>query len=297
MQPIELITWGELPAVRLHQADGAQATLTLYGAHLVSWQSADGVEQLFCSAQSARDGSKAIRGGVPIIFPQFAARGQGLRHGFARLSHWRIGQQAASNDASCWLQMVLEASDISAAHAAQWPHAFRLEFRVDLTANDLTMQLRIHNCGNTAFNFSTALHSYWKLDQLVACQIAGLEHQAYSDHLSDDAPAGQDEHPLTDLNDKIDRIYRGVKLGAGQGLQPLQLQEGARCLQMTQQGFHDVVVWNPGAADTATLNDLDNSEYQHFICIEAANVDIQTLAPGSSLEASQTIRTLKLTSL
>ncbi len=291
MHHIELTTWGELPAVRLRQADGAQATLTLYGAHLVSWQSADGVEQLFCSAQSARDGSKAIRGGVPIIFPQFAARGQGLRHGFARLSHWRIGQQAASNDASCWLQMILEASDISAVHAAQWPHAFRLEFRVDLTANDLTMQLRIHNCGNTAFPFSTALHSYWKLNQLAACQIAGLEQLAYSNHLSGDALVGQDERPLADLGEKIDRIYRGVKLGVGQGLQPLQLQEGARLLQMTQQGFHDVVIWNPGEADTAALNDMDNSEYHHFICLEAANVDMQTLAPGTYQEASQTIRT------
>ncbi|WP_229425240.1 hypothetical protein [Massilia sp. Se16.2.3] len=62
-------TWGQLPALLLSAPDGAQATVTLYGAHLVSWRGADGRERLFCSARSSQDGAKAIRGGVPVIFP------------------------------------------------------------------------------------------------------------------------------------------------------------------------------------------------------------------------------------
>src|SRR5437868_277774 len=83
-------TFGELAAVRLKAPDGAEATVTLYGAHLVSWKDATGQERLFLSARSALDGSKAIRGGVPVIFPQFAARGAGMRHGFARVLAWRL---------------------------------------------------------------------------------------------------------------------------------------------------------------------------------------------------------------
>ncbi|HBI68939.1 MAG TPA: D-hexose-6-phosphate mutarotase, partial [Massilia sp.] len=58
-------TYGQLPALLLTAPDGAQACVTLYGAHLISWRGADGRERLFCSAQSALDGSRAIRGGVP----------------------------------------------------------------------------------------------------------------------------------------------------------------------------------------------------------------------------------------
>jgi hypothetical protein len=47
-------------------------------------------ERLFMSRLSALDGSRAIRGGVPVIFPQFAERGPGMRHGFARVSTWRV---------------------------------------------------------------------------------------------------------------------------------------------------------------------------------------------------------------
>src|SRR6476661_5638359 len=90
MTDIAMITHGALPAVRIRAADGAQAIVTLYGAHLVSWTSAAGKEQLFLSARSALDGSRAIRGGVPVIFPQFAERGKGMRHGFARVSNWRL---------------------------------------------------------------------------------------------------------------------------------------------------------------------------------------------------------------
>ena len=86
---ITTTTYGKLPAIRIAAPDGAQAIVTLYGAHLVSWKSSDGKERLFMSSASALDGSKAIRGGVPVIFPQFAERGAGLRHGFARTSTWR----------------------------------------------------------------------------------------------------------------------------------------------------------------------------------------------------------------
>ena len=86
---------GKLPALLLRAPDGAEATITLYGAHLVSWKSVSGTggapqERMFMSSLSALDGSRALRGGVPVIFPQFAERGSGMRHGFARVSTWRV---------------------------------------------------------------------------------------------------------------------------------------------------------------------------------------------------------------
>ena len=114
------IEYGQLPAMLLRAPDGAEATITLYGAHLVSWRPARsagrerqpgeaGPERLFMSSLSALDGSRAIRGGVPVIFPQFAERGEGMRHGFARVSTWRVLDSGEQDGAAF---AVLKAPDI-----------------------------------------------------------------------------------------------------------------------------------------------------------------------------------------
>ena len=64
------INFGQLPALQLRAPDGAEATITLYGAHLVSWKAVTTAggpaqERLFMSSLSALDGQKAIRGVMP----------------------------------------------------------------------------------------------------------------------------------------------------------------------------------------------------------------------------------------
>ena len=63
------------PAVALQSSDGARATILLHGAHLVSWVPAGGQEQIYLSPTSAYGEGQAVRGGVPVIFPQFSTRG------------------------------------------------------------------------------------------------------------------------------------------------------------------------------------------------------------------------------
>lgn len=47
---------------------GESATIHLYGATVTSWK-AHGQEQLFLSQKALLDGSKPIRGGIPLVFP------------------------------------------------------------------------------------------------------------------------------------------------------------------------------------------------------------------------------------
>ena len=58
--------------------------ILLFGATVISWIF-NGRERLFVSETAVWDGKKAIRGGIPLVFPQF---GQPLKtmsqHGFAR---------------------------------------------------------------------------------------------------------------------------------------------------------------------------------------------------------------------
>ena len=43
--------------------------MLLFGATIVSWKDAKGVEKLWVSEAAKTDGSKAVRGGVPVVFP------------------------------------------------------------------------------------------------------------------------------------------------------------------------------------------------------------------------------------
>jgi len=250
------ITFGQLPAIRIAAPDGAQAIVTLYGAHLVSWTGADGGERMFLSAQSALDGGKAIRGGVPVIFPQFAARGAGMRHGFARVSTWELAGSGLDGD-TAWAEFSLAPRMLAETMRQAWPHDFALLLRVAVRANELAMELTVRNEGGAAFPFSAALHTYYLVPDVCAVRIEGIS----SDEIS--------------IIDKLDQVYPHVSGRA-------TLATGERTLRLEQDGFLDAVVWNPGAADTAALADMADDEYQRFVCIEPALLEPLVLAPGQA---------------
>ncbi|MED5594023.1 D-hexose-6-phosphate mutarotase [Janthinobacterium sp. P210006] len=269
-------TFGQLPAVTIRAADGAQATVTLYGGHLVSWQTSDGRERLFCSRESSLDGSRAIRGGVPVIFPQFGARGTGMRHGFARVATWQL-ESTGEADGAAWAQFALTQADLPEAIAATWPWAFTLRLRVAVKAQALELRLSVHNTGGQAFPFSAALHSYFAIDQLSEARVGGLQRVRYSDETPQDALQAEE---FLQFDDKLDRIYYQLP-GA------LSLQSGGHTLRLEQQGFTDAVVWNPGAQDAAALPDLADDEQPRFICIEPALIQPDTLAAGAEWTGRQ----------
>jgi glucose-6-phosphate 1-epimerase len=266
MNTITLAPFGQLPAVQVTAPDGAQAIITLYGAHLVSWKSAGDAEQLFCSARSALDGSRAIRGGVPVIFPQFNERGPGLRHGFARVSDWALvdsGIEGGEGDdgddgdktRTAFAVFALEPHDLSQGTAQAWPHDFLLQLRVSVGGDKLAMAFEVHNRGTAPFAFSCALHTYHLVDQVADVRIDGLRDEALA------------------IGDALDEIFYGV--------QPrLTLRAGLATLSLEQDGFTDAVVWNPGAANAAALVDLADDEYQRFVCIEPAVIAPVTLGAG-----------------
>jgi glucose-6-phosphate 1-epimerase len=48
---------------------GETVTVLLYGATVISWKNADGTQNLWLSEKAALDGSKPVRGGIPVVFP------------------------------------------------------------------------------------------------------------------------------------------------------------------------------------------------------------------------------------
>ncbi|WP_374581980.1 D-hexose-6-phosphate mutarotase [Pseudoduganella sp.] len=239
--------------VRISTPEGAAATISLFGAHLMSWKTADGKERLFLSQRSALDGSAAVRGGVPVIFPQFATRGDGLRHGFARTATWRLAGQGGH-----WAELVLAQTDLPRNHFQSWPRAFELRLRFELKGDTLALRYTVRNTGLQDFQWAGALHTYFAVAEFDKATLDGVPFSGALDEIRPATPQ-------------------------------LRLDTGAGSLQLEQQGFSEWVVWNPGAEGAAATADMDDGDYRRFVCIEPARVDKQVLAAGAEWTGQHSI--------
>jgi glucose-6-phosphate 1-epimerase len=68
-QPIVDISSDSSPKVTATLPTGESVEVLLHGATITSWKSAKGVENLWLSESAVLDGSKPVRGGVPVVFP------------------------------------------------------------------------------------------------------------------------------------------------------------------------------------------------------------------------------------
>jgi glucose-6-phosphate 1-epimerase len=252
-----------LPKIMLTAPDGAQADVYLHGGHMTAWTPAGGEERLFLSKQAEFGPGSAIRGGVPVIFPQFAERGTlALKHGFARREEWSFAGAELTPDGGVLGHFKLEDN---AATRATWPYAFQLELAVRVGGPRLEMTLKVHNPGSLEFDFSAALHTYLRVAEIAGAGVEGLRDHSFIDSTARPAREDRQTDELLRFSGEVDRIYAGAP-------DRLVLHDGARRLRVEKQGFPDVVVWNPGAAVGAGLADLEPEGYQHFVCIEAGAV-------------------------
>ena len=82
-----LFTMAQVPVVVMDRGNNTTCTINLHGCTIVSWR-VNNQEQLFVSKRSVFDGKKAIRGGIPFVFPIFGASSVMPQHGFARISRY-----------------------------------------------------------------------------------------------------------------------------------------------------------------------------------------------------------------
>ena len=263
------------PAMWLRAPDGAEATVLLHGGQLVSWIPAGDQERLYLSPLAMAGGSNAVRGGIPVCFPQFAKRGPLPQHGFVRNRAWSWVEGDQRGDVMIG---VLKLSD-DAATRAIWPHAFEAELSFSLSGLQLDVELAITNTGDTPFDFTAALHTYLKVDDVRRARLGGLYGVKYVDSLTG-AEQRQEMDPFS-FAGEIDRIYLDAK-------GPLNLATAMGRMTISRDGFDDVVVWNPGPAKAAAMADLPDDGWLQMLCVEAATIGRPvTLAPGQDWVARQ----------
>lgn len=271
------------PAMWLRAPDGAEVTVLLHGGQIVSWIPAGDQERLYLSPLAQAGEGHAVRGGIPVVFPQFALRGPLPRHGLLRERTWQWVEGAQRGDVVIG---VLRTTDDEATRAI-WPHRFEAELSFSFSGLQLDVELAITNTGEPGtdlpFEFSAALHSYLRVDDVRRARLGGLFGVKYLDSLT-----GAEQHQEMDpfsFAGEIDRIYLDTA-SVGAGTQTLSTTMGR--MLITREGFDDVVVWNPGPAKAAAMADLPDDDWLQMLCVEAATIGQPvTLSPGQEWVARQ----------
>lgn len=261
--------------IELHTRSHAQCGIRVQGAHIASWSPAGRGEQLFMSRLSSQDQALPLRGGIPVIFPQFADMGSLPKHGFARTALWRVEEVRQGDDVASATLVLTDTPE----SMQLWPYSFTATIRITLTDQALKVDWQVRNEGLQVMPFQAALHTYFRVAEGQYATIQGLANSPSYDKLRQEKAAASGVDQLI-VKNAIDNIY-------AQTPDHLILQTGLGELQIDKHGFPDTVVWTPWDEGARQIADLADDEGRAFICVEAARVNVPiTLSPQQNWNAS-----------
>ena len=244
------------------------AEFYLQGAHLTKWQPTGQNPVLFLSEKSSFAPGKAIRGGIPVIFPWFGARTKtvtsdrtdGPAHGFARTSCFRLTSAASSGD-DFQLTFVLAPDTVSQELGFD---DFLVTYKITV-GNELELELIVENHSQNPLSFEEAFHTYFAVGDVKQASIKGLDRTEYFDKTDDFKRKWQIEELLT-LTGVTDRPY--VKTEAQIDIAD---PKSERVISVDKLNSKTTVIWNPWSELTAKMGDMEADAWQRMLCVETAN--------------------------
>ncbi|KAH6824262.1 Galactose mutarotase-like superfamily protein [Perilla frutescens var. hirtella] len=266
--PFNLIKDGDgSPRLILSEPTGFTAEVLLHGGQVVSWKNKRRQELLFMSSKAVWSAPKAIRGGIPICFPQFSNLGTLEQHGFARNRLWSIDSSpsplpAVNNQSTVDLILKSTEEDLKS-----WPHRFELRIRISLSADRLTLIPRVRNTDSKAFSFTFALRNYLPVSDISEVRVEGVETLDYFDNLLQRERYTEQADAIT-FDGEIDRAYLST---------PAKIavidHERKRTYELRKEGMPDAVVWNPWDKKAKALPDLGDEDYKTMLCVDSAVIE------------------------
>lgn len=241
---------------------GSEAEVYLYGGHVTRFDKKGEKPVLFMSAQSLFKPGKAIRGGIPLIFPWFGPHPEDPKksqHGFARTTEWNVASAEAKDD-EAHLILRIESND---ATRALWPHEFVATLLIKLS-DRLTVSLDVANTSEQAFSYEAALHTYLTVGDIRRASVKGLEDTTYIDK-TDGMKRKQQRGPVK-IEKETDSVY--INTAATCIVEDPTLR---RSIVVEKSGSKSTVVWNPHAEKAKALADFGDEEWQRMICVETCN--------------------------
>jgi glucose-6-phosphate 1-epimerase len=264
----------------------AEGDVYLQGAHVARYRPAGQQHPvLFVSARSAYAAGKAIRGGVPLIFPWFGAKADNPaapQHGFARVAAFEVESARGQGDGTVTLTLRLEAD---AASRKSWPHDFVARYRVTM-GDTLEMAFEVENRSAGPFTYEEALHTYLTVGDVRKATIGGLAGTAFIDKVDGFKRKREGAAPIL-LGGETDRVYLDTPATCVVDDPVL-----GRRLVVDKQGSASTVVWNLWADKAKAMADFGDDEWPQMVCVETANAadNAVTLAPGAKHEIRAVIR-------
>jgi D-hexose-6-phosphate mutarotase len=267
---------GDLTCMRI-ATETCRATVYLQGAHLTDWQPRRHHPVLFMSARSAFAPGKAIRGGIPVVFPWFgpnAHHPHAPMHGFARTAEWRVLRTTTMDDGALSAVFGL---DVHANEQPLWPCDCELRMTF-VFGTSLNVSMQVHNRAADAITFEQALHSYFNIADIARVRVGGLEHTTYIDKCNDFKQARSGEAAVM-IQGETDRVYLDTAAACTIDDPGLHRQ-----ITIEKLGSQSTVLWNPWMDKAANMPDFGDDEWPSMVCIETANVKKNgvTLAPGAT---------------
>ena len=267
-----------LPATELQLPGGDRVVVAQHGAHVLSWV-AEGRERLYLSPRSIMNGQAAIRGGIPVCFPQFNQRGPLPKHGFVRNLPWTVHAPRLDVQQA---HLVLGLQN-SVQTRQWWDQAFEARLLIELRPGALQIELAVRNTDTKPLEFTGALHTYLAVSDVAQARLSGLKGRAEWNAVTDQHGAGDTELRFAG---EFDRVYSAAPQG-------YTLHDGSHALAIEQDmDWAQTVVWNPGPDKCATLADMPDDDWRQMLCIEAAQIAHPVrVAPGEEWVGMQQLRT------
>lgn len=286
-QSVEFIEGsGGLTMIRV-DTPKAKALISTHAGQVLSFQPTGEEDLLFLSEKAYYQDGKAIKGGTPICWPWFGPDPEGKGrpgHGFVRNRAWNVNNtQIIANGA---VKITLGLSETPDTMEI-WPHAFELTQEI-VIGDSLNLALCTRNTGTDLFTITQGFHTYFKVGDIHQTSILGLQDCSYIDKTDDSA----EKHQTGEVTvaSEVDRIYRRVS-------NTLIIDDKAldRCIQILSQGNKTAVVWNPWEKISKEMADLEDADYQRFICVETTNAaeDVIGIAPGEEFRLVADYRVMR----
>jgi glucose-6-phosphate 1-epimerase len=272
----------DLPALIIKHND-TQAKVSLYGGQVLGWQPTNEREVFWLSKNSAYEQGKAIRGGIPLCWPWFGvhpndSENKSGNHGFARGQLWQV-DNIDINEQGVEVSLSWQGQNMNDL----WPFACRLT-QVLFFGQSFNQIFTMTNLSESDAYYTGALHSYLSVSAPVNATIAELAKAPFDDKLTGQtSPAKPLVTTLANGIDEVDRVYH-----SNEAMKVVD-SDWQRTIELKTTNTKQWVFWNPGVELSNNMADIHESGEQEFICLEAANTQMQLLGAGKSVSMSQSV--------
>jgi len=270
--PVEQLT----DRVVLEHPKGATVEVLYYGATVISWKSPDvaggePLERLFVSSKASLNGSKPVRGGIPVVFPVFGAPelpqfSKLKQHGYARSSTWNFTSVLIDDDSSVSVKLSLGTTP---EVKAVFDFPVFLEYVVTLAERELGTDIHVTNQSDKdPLQFQALFHNYIRAPANDV-KISPLTGKNYFDKT--EATPGARAAPKHEQRKAVDvqKFTDSVYEDAGQTYDVTWSQGG---IQIKTEGLKDLVVWNPQETAGKAIGDMEDGGWEKYVCVEPGHV-------------------------